>query len=125
MSQVATAIATMELTADELALIARRRAGEIKVDVEPPVTATPTGFMGRMLALNGTNLNRWNRNRPVAVINTIKGKRGVFWVGYSTKHPGELRVGTCKVTGDGFCYKPNKFDGAFYNNASELADLNK
>jgi hypothetical protein len=113
-------VTTLVLSDAEIAAVLAARNGNAVAIVDAPVAA-PTGFIDRMLALNGTNLNRWAGVRPAAVINTKKGRRGVFWVGYKN---GVLRIGTCKITDAGRCYKPNKYDGAWFDDAETLALLN-
>lgn len=114
-------VTTVSLSDDELAMVLARRGNATAV-VEAPIPPTQTGFMAKMHALAGTSLNRRLGVRPVAVVNTERGKRGVFWVGYKE---GTLRVGYCKMTDTGRCHKPNRFDGSWFCDAANLADLNQ
>ena len=112
----------------ETAVVTAMRTGHT-IQIVPaapiPMSSAPkpsASFMARIDALNGTNIYRGTSHRPAMVVNTVKGKRGVFWVGYKN---GELRVGTCKVTLDGYLHKRNKFDGSFFQSAASLADYNR
>lgn len=119
---IATNIATITLSdADLQAVLAARQAaaqGNAVVVLEP---TQPQTFADRMLALNGTNLNRWSGVRPAAIVTTAKGRRGVFWAGYKN---GVFRIGTCKITDGGLCYKPNRFDGCWFDSLEKLAEFN-
>ena len=116
------------LNSAESAIIEAMRLGHTIqiVAAEPiPVPSVPTvsAFMSKMLKLNGTAINRRRvSNRPAAVINTVKGRRGVFWVGYKN---GEFRIGTCKMTVDGYLHQMNRFDGCFFQAAESLEAFNR
>jgi hypothetical protein len=112
-------VTTVRLTDAELAMVLANR-NQTTAEVEEPKAAA-TGFMARMQALVGTNLQRYLSPRPAATIMTQKGPRGVFWVGMKL---GVLRIGTCKVTQAGRCYKPGQYDGAFFQDAEHLVALN-
>ena len=121
----AAAANVLVLTNDEAAFIlAQRNAGfvpEAVMPVEKPISKGAI-FLDKIEKLDGTNLNRYRGAYPAMVVNTTKGKRGVFWVGVKN---GALRVGTCKITeGSGRLYKPNKFDGCWFQDAVDLVPLN-
>lgn len=113
------------LNATEAAVVTALRSGHA-IQILParpliPSTPTVTGFKAQMLRLTGTSINRSVSSRPAAVINTAKGKRGVFWVGIKD---GVLRVGTCLITNGGYLYKRNRFDGSFFQTADSLVQYN-
>lgn len=80
------------------------------------------------LAANGdVKLNCKLSPFPLIKVRTVKGTRGVMWVGYKPhKETGEpeLRVGTIKLTKAGRCFQFGKYAGMFYQPAAELAANN-
>jgi hypothetical protein len=73
-----------------------------------------------MAALRGQGGKRpkYGHARPLAYVNTAKGRRAVYLV------TDDLKVYTCKYTNDGFCYKPGKYDGRWSQPAAELVEFN-
>lgn len=112
------------LSADELAFINANRANGFVPDavlpVEKPLSKGAT-FLDKIEALGDVNLNRSRGVYPAMVVNTSRGKRGIFWAGVKN---GTLRVGTCKMTEIGRLHKPNKFDGRWFQDATDLLPYN-
>ena len=59
--------------------------------------------------------------KPMAVVNTRKGIRGVFWKGEGRRSSGPT-VGIRKLTNSGRLYKRNKFDGTRFVSIAALCD---
>lgn len=112
------ATATLSLTNSDLAAVLANRTGQSLATVEAPITMS---FTQRIESLEGHTLDRSRGVRPLMMVNTVKGKRGVYWV---ERKDGKLKVGTVRVTQDGFCHRPNKFDGRFFQPVESLAALN-
>lgn len=112
------------LNSAETAIVEAMRLGHTIqiVSAEPIPAPAVSPFMAKMLALNGTNINRSTSRLPAAKVRTIMGVRGVFWAGYVD---GEYRIGTCRITKSGHLHKfARRYDGAFFNSAAELERLN-
>ncbi len=134
----AVALASHMLTAEEIALIHARRAGLTVAEVEPPIAAAAAPavpavehpFITRMKGLipagqTSVYINRkMGHYRPLAVVNTVKGRRGVYCVGPAMNGSGVLMVYTCKITGPGYLHRPGKFDGSFSQPAADLCQFN-
>jgi hypothetical protein len=123
MNAVTAAVVTLEVTADELADIIARRQGQFTSEVINAPVAAPSTFANKVASFEGQSRNLRLSPFPLFKVNTIKGQRGVFWVGRGDD--GELRLGTIKLTEAGRCYKPGKFAGMFYNSVEALESLNK
>ena len=121
MSSVATVAASLATASPaQLEQIASILKGQtVPVELEPERSV----FFKRMLALAGESRNLRTSPFPITKVNTIKGERGVFWVGYK---PGSstLRIGTIKLRADGRCYKPGMYAGMFYQDVADLESLN-
>lgn len=117
----------VELTTEEMAIIVARRNGLSVATTETIPVSPAVPFVARMERLacsEGTDqISRNLRFSPLPIckINTTKGVRGVFWVGYKN---GVLRVGSVKLTNAGRCYKPGVYSGIFYQDAADLVELN-
>ncbi len=121
----AAATVSLEVTADELAGIIARRQGLTFVSevITAPVVAPLSAFATKVASFEGQSRNLRLSPFPLFKVNTIKGQRGVFWVGRGDD--GNFRIGTIKLTEAGRCYKPGKFAGMFYNSVEALESLNK
>jgi hypothetical protein len=122
------ALVTISVSESTLARILAE--GEVVGTVDAPVQAPAGSFIARMEALAGPtgerSVNRRGINqRPLAVVNTEKGQRGVFWIGYRRSEPGILKIGTCRLVKGGYLHKQcRSYDGAYFHKASDLALLN-
>lgn len=130
------ALAMHALSAAEIAMIHAVRAGQITAEVEAPVAAaaavpaTDHPFITRMRGLipagqSSLYINRkLGHFRPAAIVNTVKGRRGVYCVGPAKNGSGVLTVYTCKITGPGYLHRPGKFDGSFSQPVADLCQFN-
>ena len=121
----AAASNVLVLSADEAAFIIAQRQSGFTPEAALPVAEKPLSkaavFLDKIEELKDRKINRYAGVYPLMKVNTIKGQRGVFWVGL---HKGEMSVGVCKITDGGRLYKPNKYDGSGFILATELAKYN-